>query len=359
MSVTIAVNGLTICHKGSGGTHMNSAPDVCKTPDKAIPIPYSIVAVNGDLVKGTTKVLADGGQMIANKPSEFSKCTGDAPGSMNGVASGTILKQSNWITYSPNVYAEGQNICRLTDKLFMNNRNTISGNGGQIEAGLGTGDAVLDALCEIFCEAREEWQRCRGQPGCTRPSTRARNKANEALARSNSPLRRALGNRIGAAERSFFALADNALDAGRKFYTESGIRDALRRQVRRAITDAGVDRLKKMGRRFWLRAVPGLGQVLTGLDVAMTAVDIYNIVDTAAEALADSVRIQPDFTSVNPDGSVDNVYDFKFDAPGYQDEMSPDQRRLYESITDKNVIEVDNATCGCDRRPSGPSAAIG
>lgn len=359
MSVTIRVNGLTICHKGSGGQHMNSAPDVCKTPSHGVPVPYMITATNVDLVKGTTTVEADGGNMIAIKPSEFSRCTGDEAGSMGGVVSGTNIKQSNWITYSPNVYAEGENICRLTDKLFMNNRNTISGNTGQIESVLSTGDPILDALCEIFCEAREEWHECRGRPNCRSPSLRARDKVNAALDADGSTLRRALGNKIGAAERSLYAAGDAILDTGRKFYTQSGLQDAMRRAVNRAIGQAGIDRLQSMGRRFWLRAVPGLNLLITGLDVAMTAADIYNIIDSASGLIDNAVRIQPDFTSLNPDGSVADIYDFKFDAPGYQDEMPPDQRRLYESITDGEVIEVDNATCECDRRRGPTSGAIG
>lgn len=349
MGVTIAVNGLTISHKGSGGSHMNSAPDVCKTPGKGDPVPYSIKADNGSLVKGTKTVKADGGQMIATSPSEFASCTGDGGGSMGGVASGTFLKQSNWITYSPNVYAEGNNICRLSDKLFMNNRNTICGNSGQREAGLGSGDPVMDALCKIFCEAREEWQKCRGKPGCKRPSILARDKVNAALDSAGSPLRRALGNSIGAAERTLYAAGDKALDLGRKFYTQSGLREAMKRAVTRAIGRTGVNRLKSMGKRFWLRAVPFLGQIATGLDVAMTAMDVYNIIDGAVDMLDNALRIQPDFATLDADGAVKDIYDFKFDAPGYQDEMSPDQRRLYEQVTDGKVIEVDNATCGCDR----------
>jgi len=38
--ITINVNGLTLCHKGSGGVTHNTLPDVCKTPPLAIPVPY-------------------------------------------------------------------------------------------------------------------------------------------------------------------------------------------------------------------------------------------------------------------------------------------------------------------------------
>ncbi|PVA11044.1 hypothetical protein DC366_04530 [Pelagivirga sediminicola] len=146
MAVTLNVNGLTITHRGSGGSHRNSAPDVCKTPGSGAPVPYSITAFNPDIVRGTTTVLADGGNMIAHKPSIFSKCTGDEAGSMSGVVSGTTADISEWITYSPNVYAEGQNICRLSDKLFMNSRNTICGQTGRDPS------AVGNATCD--CDTR-------------------------------------------------------------------------------------------------------------------------------------------------------------------------------------------------------------
>ncbi|MGR3466771.1 MAG: DUF4150 domain-containing protein [Shimia sp.] len=359
MSVSIAVNGLTICHKGSAGKHTNSAPDVCRTPSHGVPVPYSIIAMNTDLVKGTETVKADGGNMIAIRPSEFARCTGDEAGSMGGVISGTTTKQSNWITYSPNVYAEGDNICRLSDKLFMNNRNTISGNGGQGERTLGGGDAVFDALCEIFCEAREEWHACRssGRKNCSRPSVLARDKVNASLNSGRSGLRQALGKQIGAAERTLYATGDKIADIGRKFYTQEGLERAVKRAVRKAIKDTGVDRVQKMGRKFWLRAVPGLGQLLTGVDAVMTAVDIYNVVDTASKAMANKVRIQPDFVTLDATtGEARDIYDFKFDAPGYKDEMGETQRRLYRDVAGGTVKVVDSEECGgCGKGKTAPS----
>jgi hypothetical protein len=365
MSVTIRVNGLTITHKGSGGQHQNSSPDVCKTPGSGVPVPYAITAFNPDIVKGTTTVHADGGHMIAHRTSEFSRCTGDEAGSMGGVVSGTFTKQSNWITWSPDVFMEGKNVCRKTDKLFMNNRNCISGQGGQGEVPIPGGDVVLNALCDIFCEAREEWQRCKAATPprtCPRPSTLARDKARAALGRAGSPLRNAIQRRIpggvGAAERSIYTLGNRARDLGRKFYDQQALRDSLERAVRRAIRDAGVDALQRMGRRWWMRMVPGLnllGGALDIIDGAMAAADIYNAIRSVDTLMNDAVRIVPDFTVLNPDGSVAEIYDFKFDAPGYQDVMPEDQRRLYSQNTDKPPVTVDNATCNCDARRGPPS----
>lgn len=367
MPVTINVNGLTITHKGSGGSHKNSAPDVCKTPGKGVPVAYAITAVNTDIAQGTTTVLADGGNMIANKPSIFTRCTGDEAGSMGGVVSGTTASKSEWITYSPNVFMEGQNVCRLTDKLFMNSKNTICGQTGQGESLIG-GDEVLTALCDIFCEGREEWHNCRRNPpsgGCTRPSTLAKNRTRAALDTPGSPLRNAVRTRfpgaVGAAERSLYAAADAIGDTARKVYTQQGLRDSLERAVRRAIGEAGIEAAQRMGRRFWMRVVPGLNVLGLALDIydgAMAANDIYQAIRSLDDIMDNAIRVQPDFSVIGADGAVEEIYDFKFDAPGYQDTFSDEQADLYRDLTGRDPIAVDNATCDCDTRRGPPSVGM-
>jgi hypothetical protein len=131
MPVTININGLTLCHKGSNGISTATIPDVCNTPSPAgpVPIPYPNIAMSSDLAKGTTTVSADGGNMCAIYGSEFSKSTGDEPGTVGGVTSGTFIKEATWITYSFDVKLEGQGACRLTDKMFMNHNNTVCAGG--------------------------------------------------------------------------------------------------------------------------------------------------------------------------------------------------------------------------------------
>src|SRR5688572_18695020 len=85
MSISIKVNGSSnsLAHKGNGGITQSTLPDVCKTPTPAgpVPLPYPIiVSLARDLASGTTTVKADGGNSIAIKGSEFSRCTGDEPG---------------------------------------------------------------------------------------------------------------------------------------------------------------------------------------------------------------------------------------------------------------------------------------
>src|SRR5262245_61068681 len=100
MAVTVNVNNLSLVHKGSLGVSTATVPDVCKTPPNSIPAPYPNIAFSRDLTKGTKKVKADGGKMCAIAGSQFSKSTGDEPGRLGGVTSGTVGKEATWITYS-------------------------------------------------------------------------------------------------------------------------------------------------------------------------------------------------------------------------------------------------------------------
>ena len=127
MPVTVIINDLTLVHKSSMGTAVATIPDVCKTPSPGgpVPMPYPNIALSADLMKGTTTVKADGGNMCANKGSELFKSTGDEPGVGGGVKSSTFIKEATWLLYSFDVMLEGKNACRLTDKLFINHENTV------------------------------------------------------------------------------------------------------------------------------------------------------------------------------------------------------------------------------------------
>ena len=134
MPVTIKVNGTSngLVHKGTTHLAKSTAPDVCKTPSPAgpVPIPYPIIiSMSSDLANGTTTVKADGGNMCANKGSEFSRCTGDEPGTAGGVVSNVNMKEATWILYSFDVKLDGKNACRFSDLMKMNHGNTICMNG--------------------------------------------------------------------------------------------------------------------------------------------------------------------------------------------------------------------------------------
>ena len=130
MAITVKVNGSsnTLVHKGSSGISTATIPDVCKTPSPGgpVPIPYPNIAQSSTLDKGTTTVSADGDNMIAIKGSEFSQSNGDEAGTAGGVKSSVNMKEATWILYSFDVKMDGQNACRLSDKMFHNKENTVN-----------------------------------------------------------------------------------------------------------------------------------------------------------------------------------------------------------------------------------------
>jgi len=131
MAETIHVNGISnsLAHKGCMGFVKNTVPDVCKTPSPGgpVPIPYPvIVSFAKDLSKGTKTVKVDGGNSAAIKGSEYSRCIGDEPGTAGGIKSNTNMKEATWLLYSFDVKMENKNACRLSDKMMMNHKNTVS-----------------------------------------------------------------------------------------------------------------------------------------------------------------------------------------------------------------------------------------
>lgn len=150
--ITININGLTLCHKGSGGVTHNTLPDVCKTPGLGIPIPYENEAYSADLTNGTSSVFADGGNMIANFGSQFARSVFDEPGSMGGIISGTNRAEASWISHSFDVFFEKKPACRLTDKMWMNHKNTVN-MAGLCQIRLP--EQVLDKkICDAICKCR-------------------------------------------------------------------------------------------------------------------------------------------------------------------------------------------------------------
>jgi len=126
MSPTITINGLTMCHKGSGGIATSTLPDICKTPTPVGPIEinYVNIAMDSDLADGSESVTADGGNSVAIQGCKFAKSMGDEPGSVGGVVSGVNLGEASFISFSPDVTIEGKSVCRLSDKMMMNKQNS-------------------------------------------------------------------------------------------------------------------------------------------------------------------------------------------------------------------------------------------
>jgi Domain of unknown function (DUF4150) len=152
MQETVAINGITLCHKHSDGWVRSTLPDVCKSP--AAPVPYTNVAFAKDLADGTMTVFSHGGAMNGVKGSRFAKSIGDEPGVGGGVISGVNLHEATWLSWSPDVFMEGRPVTRLTDKMLLNKGNTVSVGGYFTGPVTGASKATLDLLCNIACNCK-------------------------------------------------------------------------------------------------------------------------------------------------------------------------------------------------------------
>lgn len=369
MTVTINVNGLTLCHRASDGISRNTLPDVCKTPPKGIPKPYTNVAYSKDLDKGTTTVFADGGNMIGNFGSIFAKSIGDEPGSMGGIKSGTHLAEADFISHSFDVFFEGKAACRLTDKMFLNHRNT-GNQAGLLQphlSGYTGNDEVMKAACEVFCTVRQEGIDAKGKkPPDARfdYSKRAaelseQHKGLPGFVKEGKFLH---GTKIGS-------MADNAAKAAGK--AAVGL-DAIKgRLMKTALAKAAQQTAEKFarsaGRRLLMKFVPGLNVLSTAADAIEIGMAAYDAIQEVGKLLqhydpgkVNTYEIRPDLAKVDPaTGKPTEIYDYKFDRPGmvdgdgknlakYKDDWQGGQKELYDdAVGRENVHKVDNERCKC------------
>jgi hypothetical protein len=123
MSVTVAVNNMSVVHKDSGGI-TTAFPDVCKTPAPPVPIPYVNIAKSQDTAQGSKTVTMDGNPIMI-KSSNFATSTGDEAGTAGGgVVSNTIKGKAEFVNYSFDVKVDGENVCRLLDPMIHNKQSS-------------------------------------------------------------------------------------------------------------------------------------------------------------------------------------------------------------------------------------------
>lgn len=127
MPPTVMVNGLSAVHKGSTGM-TQAFPDVCNTPappsPSPVPIPYPNIAMSSDAGPAAMTVSFQA-MIVMVKGSKFLLSTGDEAGVAMGVTSGMIKGTAEFVSYSFNVKAAGQNVCRMLDPVQQN----MSGSG--------------------------------------------------------------------------------------------------------------------------------------------------------------------------------------------------------------------------------------
>ncbi|MCP3137897.1 DUF4150 domain-containing protein [Pyxidicoccus xibeiensis] len=125
MSTSVGVNKMSVVHQKSNGTTV-AAPDVCKTPSPAgpVPIPYPNIARSADTAKGSKTVDVEGNPLCV-KDSNFSTSTGDEAGTAGGgVVSGKTKGEAEFVNYSFDVKVEGKNVARAMDLMLHNDKNT-------------------------------------------------------------------------------------------------------------------------------------------------------------------------------------------------------------------------------------------
>jgi hypothetical protein len=131
MGATVTINSPnTVVHAKSSG-QSPVFPDVCKTPAPPappVPIPYPNVARSSDASDTATTVQADG-EKIMLKKSIFSTSTGDEAGSIGGVVSNCTKGKAQFIAYSFDVKAEGQNVPRNYDMMKQNGASSYNAVG--------------------------------------------------------------------------------------------------------------------------------------------------------------------------------------------------------------------------------------
>jgi hypothetical protein len=131
MGATVTVNSPnTVVHASSDGKSP-VFPDVCKTPAPPappVPIPYPNLAEAKDSSDTSTTVEANGKKIMLKK-SVFSTSTGDEAGSVGGVVSNCTKGKAQFILYSFDVKAEGQNVPRHTDMMKQNGSSSYNAVG--------------------------------------------------------------------------------------------------------------------------------------------------------------------------------------------------------------------------------------
>ena len=160
MVPTLIVNKLSVVHKLSDGVS-TAAPDACLTPTPPgppVPVPYVNSAFAQDLADQATTVLADG-QGIALSDSNFSTSVGDEPGTVGGVVSGVNKGKATFVNYSMDVFAEGKNVCRLSDPMLNNGNAPNTPPTPEVQGNQLPSD-IEAKLCKIFC-----WCNKKGNPG--------------------------------------------------------------------------------------------------------------------------------------------------------------------------------------------------
>lgn len=101
-------------------------PDICKTPvgNSTPPIPYSIIGEFSDATGVSSNIKSHGDYVVVHADTVIPSVKGDAPGSADGIKSGTVGKRVQHDKKSRTVKFNSQKAVRVNDTVFMNDKNT-------------------------------------------------------------------------------------------------------------------------------------------------------------------------------------------------------------------------------------------
>jgi hypothetical protein len=116
-----------------GGGQCIAAPDVCKTPSPAgpVPIPYPNIGMVNQATKTAKKVKFAGKEVVTQK-SEIPMSRGDEAGTAGGVVSNCNMNKIKWKKGSSKVKAQGQPVAYHTGMTGHNGSNANHPAGTQV-----------------------------------------------------------------------------------------------------------------------------------------------------------------------------------------------------------------------------------
>ncbi len=129
-------NGREISCKAGDGKTICEFPDVCFTPPEnpatppGIPVPYPNTAFSKDTTSGSKTVKISKKEVMLKNKSFFKTSTGDEAGcaAKKGIITSKIKGKAYFISWSPNVKVEGENVVRHLD-MTTNNHASPMANG--------------------------------------------------------------------------------------------------------------------------------------------------------------------------------------------------------------------------------------
>jgi|SRR5471030_1097857 hypothetical protein len=113
---------MVMVNSSAAGT--NDAISVNLTPPVGVPVPYDNKAQRVQAIPNVANILIAGGP-AHNLATIIPVTSGDAPGSMGGVSSGTVSSTSRNINGANTVLLHGMPTTRMTDPTQQNSTNAI------------------------------------------------------------------------------------------------------------------------------------------------------------------------------------------------------------------------------------------